>query len=255
MIVMLPEIDIKEVYKEFWIEDKFFCRARLPADELLDSLKKEKNPRMFKSHYLGILQLVTQGLAYKRSKTRFQRSEGYKKASEALEIIVSTGIEMIGTFYSGEGIDYEHVKRCISAHEGTILEICPKEPAQDMFLDGREDQTYAFGCSLQNRFQEDGKPGLIVGIAYSGIEPALLAAYCSGLKDMLILRYSFNTLREIFIRRLNTKEEIRSKVKGKKILVVDDTTHTGKTFKKVCKYLLGLKPERLKKAAVCKIYN
>lgn len=212
------------------------------GSDVLRSLEYEENPVALKHDLLDLAQILFEGIVE-------QRGGAWDEKRACLSALYEAGKRCVGSFYRGEPEQPDVLREFILPHATTILTYAKNRPPKGRHLHGRS-TLQLFGQSLPRMF-----PGLsgieaLVGIASGGFEPSFL------LMDMLDcpllpVCYSWVHGNDVspHVPRL-LKDPYFSSLKGKRVLLVDDVIHTGKSLWKVSRRVASAQPKALYGCAV-----
>lgn len=208
--------------------------------QLTEKIEREDNPVAFKDQLLSIIQLYFNGLL----------SENDEQSKEELpDKLCLAGKKAMGSFYRGEGIDFDSVKEMFLPYASEIIEQNPEGAARCRHLLNYQQEVYQFGLKLPDIL--NGPFDTLVCVATGGFEPSFLAMDIMEKDSLIPVRYSHR-------RQMDTKVKILKKasaayprmIKDKKVLVIEDWTIDGKSLVKVMKYVAKMEPSELYSAAV-----
>ena len=253
---MILDIDIKEHYKSEFDSAEGWYTSAGRLDALIKEIESEENPIDFKEQLLAITQLYFDSILDYPNYASFsteQNTDEWAEQSEALDNLILAGKKSIGSFYQGDGIDFDEVKEIILPYADKIIEYNPTfDYAKTRHLRDAEQNVQRFGIELQKTFDNTKPIDTLVCIASGGFEPSFLAMDIIEKEELAVVRYSNESRddQEVKVPIHTPEENLKSKIKDKTVLVIEDIVYTGMTLAKVMKYASGFMPNELYGIAV-----
>ena len=240
----IPAINIREYYQaelDSAKGDEYFAGSDLK--KLMEDLENEDNPVDFKEQLLAINQLYFEGILEEHSQDEWDAQ------SKALEKLILAGKNAIGSFYDGNGTDFDSTKEIVLPYADKLIKYgntsCNANGRRD--LRQHENDTQKFGLELQKAFDNPKFIDTIICVASGAFEPSFLAMHIIEKDELTVVRYSHINKydSDIKIPKCFPKEYINSKIEDKKVLIAEDFIASGKTIKKVLSFVSALNPDEL----------
>lgn len=230
----LPKIDLTEYNTTY---DGYNYKKTL--EELIKKVKKEEDVVDFINELLAIIQIYFDGLIHNRESNQIEK--------EILDNLFLAGKKIIGSFYRGEPIDLENIREIFLPYAPYIIKYGDKKSAKDRHLERSYESVQTFGLTLPEILSKDGMESLdtLVCIATGAFEPSFLAMDIIEKEDLIAVRYSHFSRNDPCVRIPRTEKDIISKIKKKKVLVIEDIIISGDTLINVMSYLAKMEPDKL----------
>ena len=238
----IQDMNIGEYYRAELDSAKsdYYFEAR-SLRELLIDIKTEYNPVSFKEQLLAINQLYFEGT--------LQNPNDLNAQSQTFEKLFLAGKSAIGSFYEGNGIDFDKIKEMVLPYADKIINYGNTTGFANKRRDLRrcEKHTLNFGLELQKTFDDTKPIDTLVCIASGAFEPSFLAMHIKEKDELTVVRYSHRNYSDYDIRipKSFPKEYLNSKIKDKKVLIAEDHIASGETVKKVTSFISSLNPDEL----------
>ncbi|MCK5025522.1 MAG: phosphoribosyltransferase [Nanoarchaeota archaeon] len=240
----IPNISLSKYYQ---IEKKFIEHSyHLTIQDLVKKIENEKNPLNFNDQLLAISQLYFEGLIEKDSDQNIDKENPWLEQSEALSRLNLAGKKAIGSFYRGNGVDFDDIMETFLPYASTILQYgnndCTAKHRHAYFTD--YDEVQRFGLNLPIISDYIGDIDTIACVASGGFEPSYLLMDMMEKEELAVMRYSNNKNdSEVRVPAYISKNYLDSQIKGKKVLVVEDMVSTGISLGQVMKFVSNFKPK------------
>jgi adenine/guanine phosphoribosyltransferase-like PRPP-binding protein len=244
----LPEIDLKKCYPGI---EKSKSYEGYNLKELFKKIEKEKNPVNFRNQLMVIVQLYFDGVLTNKMEGLLKTGKREEvRQKEILERLCLAGKESVGSFYRGEGIKFKAIKEIFIPYAKNIIKENPIKASKFRHLVWRWKDMQVFGRVLRNLLDKKSiSIDTLVCVASGGFEPSFLMMDILK-KDCLIpLRYSFKRS-DNKVKTTGKQSTYTSKIKNKKVLVVDDWVASGKSLNIVFDYIAKKRPEEIYGTAV-----
>lgn len=251
----LPNLDLDKHYRTEFISASYDYQHDLK--NLLERIERESNPINFWNQLYAITRLFYDGLLcngfldfYKR---QFRKLELWSDQKEVLDKLVECGKIAIGQFYRGDGIDSGKLREIFLPFSDRILKHGVNSKAPSRKLDITYNDVQKFGLALQENLNDRiSTPTSEICIASGGFEPSYLALNLIDREELTIARYSRikKADKKVLTPKNAPEDYLDSAVKGKIVLVCEDSIGRGNTIQKLLQEIIKSKPTGLYGAVV-----
>jgi hypoxanthine phosphoribosyltransferase len=239
----IPDIDLVKAYYNCPHENRSY---RKTIDVLISELKIEKNPFDYKNKFLAMIQLYFDGIIDGQS----EEVEKTEKQKQILENLCLAGKNLIGSFYTCKGIDFDAANKIIFSFSEQIIKYSKKSIAKIRHLEPVCSDVQKFAKLFFQRM-EGKKFDSITCISSGGFEPGFLLMYMLEKDELIPVRYSRVARCDTDVRLpLISEQEFEHKIKDKNILVAEDWIGAGVTFSRTMEFIAEKKPAKLFGTAV-----
>ncbi len=233
-------MNIKNDYKANSIPDLFNKLSQHP--------NKDGDDYTAVDECLGILKLYYDGI-YEHGRKRFIYNYRAQKEKQTLEELLSGCKTIVGRVHSGYELRSSDLQQVLSLKKEVSTyassDVCNyRHLAKDNLTAGLVDY-------LEKICNEIGYFDSVFYVASGGAEPALL--YCARKGGLPIpIRFSKCRMHDanVVIPKSLSIEYLSEKIRGKRVLVVEDIMMSGQSLKKVMEYIYDYKPKELYGCAV-----
>ena len=249
----IPNISLSRHYQKerLFIEQPY----SLNLQNLIQKIENEDNPLNFNTQLLAISQLYFEGLIEKDIDQNIDKENPGSEQSEALSRLNLAGKKAIGSFYRGNGVDFDDIREIFLPYASIILQYgnndCTAKHRHAYFTDYDEVQRFGLNLPILSDYIED--TDTIVCVASGGFEPSYLLMDMMDKEDLAVMRYSYNNKNdsEVRVPAFVTESDLGSQIEGKKVLVVEDVVSTCKSLNQVMKFVYNRKPKEVYGTSVC----
>ena len=243
----IPNISLSRHYQaeKLLIEHSY----HLNLQDLMKKIETEDNPLNFNDQLLAITQLYFEGLIEKYIDQNIDQENLESEQSETLSRLNLAGKKAIGSFYRGNGVDFDDIRETFLPYASTIMQSgnndCAAKHRHAFFTD--YDEVQRFGLNLPIISDYIGDIDTIACVASGGFEPSYLLMDMMEKEELAVMRYSYNNKddSEVRVPAYVSENYLGSQIKGKKVLVVEDMVSTGESLGQVMKFVSNLKPKEV----------
>lgn len=215
--------------------------------EVVSTLRRLDDPLYLKEAVLALNQLYIDSII----SGRISNTPPWKGQERTLENLINAGVLAVGSFYRGNSLEWIY-----QVKEMVFLSGINKWKKSEAGVEYRHLEE--FDCTINewansvSKCNEIKDVDVIVPIASEGFEPAFLLNYIIKKPFILPLRYSRCKRKDSSVRfpAISPKDWASNQIRGKKVLVVEGTSLTGTSLKKVVGYVAEQKPEKVLFSAV-----
>ncbi|GAG26571.1 unnamed protein product, partial [marine sediment metagenome] len=166
------------------------------------------------------------------------------RGEEILNKLCLAGKKSTGSYYRGEGIDFDGVKEIFLPYASEIIKRNPVGKAKYRHLREYRGEVYNFGLNLPDISDESFDT--LVCVASGGFEPAFLAMDMMEKDSLIPVRYSMRQRNDFEVKVLKkASTAYPQRIEGKRVLVIEDWVVSGKSLAEVMRYVAGMKPNKL----------
>ena len=219
-----------------------------PINTLINKIEKENNLFDFRDQLSAIVQLYFDGLIKKEHSGTKEKNKVWSEQKLVLDKLNNAGKLAYGSFYRGNGIDFDKVREMILPNASKIIKYSNEENAKPRHLanSNGHKEIQDFGLILTEIASVKEPFDTIVCCASGGFEPSFLAMDILEKNTIVPVRYSWvSGDRQDFkvkFPKYAPDDYLSSKVDGKKVLVVEDVVSSGRSLAEVLEMVEDNKP-------------
>jgi adenine/guanine phosphoribosyltransferase-like PRPP-binding protein len=204
--------------------------------EVLMNIDREDSPKEFKENVLRLAQIYFDDL--------FEGKLPYNDDKANISEAVLKAVRLSVTGYFDNKIPYKKVKACIMPYE-KILSDC-KNHYKFRHLDQRESALISFAKNMEC-FLKEKDVDVIIPIASGGFEPTVLCADYLSTSEIFPVRYSLisRSDKEVLLPPGYSKKDLKARLSGVNVLIVDDLIQWGRTISIVKSWLDDYRPNKV----------
>ena len=238
----IPKINLNTHYESEFSSAELQFYNNMPG--LIKMIETEDNPVNFKNQLLSIAQLYFDDLV----DNDVSGNTDWPEQSEALSKLNLAGKKAIGSFYRGEGIDFDGVKETLLPYASVFQKYAKNEKqskARHLFY--KSDYVQRFGLKLQQASNSMADIDTIVCVASGGFEPSYLAMDMLEKEDLGVMRFSYIERKDSKVRvpACTPYSCLDAQIRDKRVMVVEDWMASGRSWSYVMKFTSDFKPAEL----------
>ena len=172
----------------------------------------------------------------------------YLEQAEALSKLNLAGKKAIGSFYRGEGIDFDDVKETLLPYASVIMQYSQMDKESKLrHLFYKSDKVQRFGLKLPQVSSSMADIDTIVCVASGGFEPSYLTMDMLEKEDLSVMRFSYIERKDskVKVPACTSYRCLDAQIRDKKVMVVEDWIASGRSWSYVMKFTSDFKPAEL----------